>query len=227
MIRANIYSTETLGEEQRLAIEEGLDLVAGYIGETVATRALRVRVPENPDGTVNPYRIGFGQFDKMVELHLMAVPFSRNTGTTNGLAYRGKGVGIVDLKSRPGVLRSVTAHEGAHAFRFLRDGAPQADGDDAHHCASGDCILHWQNRTRLETEEVKIPREKGVYGMLQHLMNGSKTDLIFSHEPVQTDFCNPCRTDLAGYGPRHIADLRMERLAEGRVGGAAEIVRER
>lgn len=92
-MRANIYSLEQLEPPTLEAIHVGLDMVAAYIGETVISKDYIVRLPQTPDGLIDPAKVGCSKLDKLVELHVMAVPLVENVG----LSRYGRGVSFVNV----------------------------------------------------------------------------------------------------------------------------------
>jgi hypothetical protein len=212
MIRAHVYSVEALETPQERAINDGLDFLAGYLGETIATRMLRIRLPQQPDGSVDVRRVGYGKLDKMVELHLMAVPLlGEQTNFAHGVAYMGQGVGYINTHDAQGLkqTRATAAHEAAHALGFLRPDARQRDIHNKTHCCSPDCIMHSHSGPSFESlfDMSKQARAK------QTDLNGLIAELAGAFDRgVQQDFCKPCQRDFGRYGHEHINQLRTERL---------------
>jgi hypothetical protein len=218
MIRANIYSLSELEPEQSVSIREGLDLICGYIGESIATRNFKVAVAQEPNGFVRPERVGVRNFDHMVELHLLAVPLTRKSDGTErlGLAGVNSGVAFIDpYRTTPLSLRSTTAHEAAHALGFLLPSAEQAVGHDKSHCKCPDCLMHTQRLTDVWDEEEYQKylgiRNKGIIGRFK--TRGAPEAKLH----IQEDFCNPCQGDITDYGARHIGELRTKRLVRKKV----------
>jgi len=197
MFRANIYSMEPLTPVAREAVNDGIGMVAAYMGETVSTRELLVRLPMTQRGTVNAKRVGYGNLDKLVELHLMAVPLDKGEGEAIGLAGLGRGWSFVDtMHGAADVMRTTSAHEVAHGLGFVIASSEQADPKSPNHCCDGNCIMH---------KKVTILMSESGTGQ-QTPPSGSAS--LYG----QYDFCLPCKIDLRSKGAHRLAELRRSRL---------------
>lgn len=216
-MRANIYCLEPLTQEARTGIAEGIGMVATYIGQNVSSKELAVRLPLNDRGHVNPYKVGLGKLDKMVELHLMAVPLDRGQGEQIGLAGLGEGWSFVDISTDSrAVIRATAAHEVAHAFGFLSETAEHQDPDSKHHCGNDCCVMHKKvmilvNEAHREVE--KIPEKRKLWDRLRG-KDGVEVETIPVISRVidrQYDFCLPCKVDMRDHGEQNLTQLRYER----------------
>lgn len=217
MLRANIYAIEPLTLETRGAIEDGIGMVATYMGHTAVTKELGVRLPLNERGHVNPERVGFGKLDKLVELHLMAVPLDPGEGERIGLAGVGRGWGFVDTsKESTDVIRMTTAHEVGHAFGFVVPDADHEDPESSFHCCDGSCVMH--KRALIVAEEIEIEQAATRLQKLKRSIAKRR-----GHEPEpeyavnyrlaeQFDFCLPCKVDMRDQGDKNIEQLRYNRI---------------
>lgn len=217
MIRANIYSIEPLLPEVRGAVEDGIGMVAAYMGQSVVAKELRVRLPLNGAGVVRAERVGFGKLDKMVELHLMAVPLDPGEDERIGLAGIGRGWSFVDTSRRSiGLIRTTAAHETGHALGFVLPGSPQEDPESSYHCCDQSCIMH---KRALMVPETAV-------ALRSHAMRRKKRAIIARRrnresEPMaaleyrlkdQFDFCLPCKVDMREQGDTQLEQLRYSRL---------------
>lgn len=209
MIRANVYSIESLSEVASSAILEGIGMAVSYMGETVTSKLLTVRLPLDAHGRVEPRRVGHGKLDKLVELHLMAVPIDPGDGERLGIAGCGRGVGYVDIsKDSEPVIRTTTAHEVAHAFGFVTPGAKHEDPSSAHHCANDFCLMHQVARIE-KIDEVKPDFKFRDLFKPWHKL--TRTNYFMSD---QHDFCLDCKVDMRDGGERHLANLRRARILQ-------------
>lgn len=219
MFRANVYSMEPLTPVAREAINDGIGMVAAYMGQTVASRELLVRLPLNERGNVNPARVGFNKLDKMVELHLMAVPLDPGAGERIGLAGVGRGWSFVDTaKDSDQVIRTTTAHEVAHAFGFVSPSAEQTDPESPFHCCDGNCIMHKMVTILVSEAEAEQQAPEESRRLLSKIPFRRKSKIV-TPEPSPTysvtdqyDFCLPCKIDLRDNSEAHMSELRTGRL---------------
>jgi hypothetical protein len=215
MLRANIYSIEPLTPVAREAIHDGLGMVAAYMGHTIATKELAVRLPLKDNGTVNPRRVGFANLEKMVELHVMAVPLDPGESEAVGYAGVGGGWSFVDTATHsPELIRTTSAHEAAHAFGFVRQRVGHEDSTSHGHCCNGTCIMH--RKVMIETYQEEVRLEASRRSRLTELFRRGRPPITpvpkirLAHE--QYDFCLPCKVDLRDKGEEQIAKLRHNRL---------------
>lgn len=212
MIRANIYSLEALPAEFDTAIREGVDLVSAYMGHTVMFKGLQVRLPRNQQGYVAPQRVGFSKLDKMVEMHLMAVPLDRGKDEQLGIASIGRGTAFVDIAhNEPTQVRATAAHEVAHAFGYLLDTAPQRDVKSPRHCQDTSCILHSNLTTWMSDVVQPVSKWAKVRGTLTGTRPTPKV-IGLKSEIRQTDFCEACQADFNKTGDEQVNKLRHDRL---------------
>ncbi|HTB48732.1 MAG TPA: hypothetical protein VK712_01470, partial [Verrucomicrobiae bacterium] len=197
----------------QVAIEGGLDLVADYIGQEIISTMCRARLTTQENGKVAPGRIGYAALDKMVELHLIAVPLDRGKEELLGVAHLGRGVAYVDTSGEvaPPVTRSVAAHEVAHALGFVSDKAEHVDRSSFAHCPDEDCIMHKNLFICTDTSHFGSSLAKFSALMSQSRLE-SAPQTVFS----QIDFCKPCQTDMRQLGEAHIGALRTRRLFRSR-----------
>lgn len=221
MFRANVYSMEPLTPVAREAINDGIGMVAAYMGQTATSRELLVRLPLNERGNVNPARVGFSKLDKMVELHLMAVPLDPGAGERIGLAGVGRGWSFVDTaKDSTSVIRTTTAHEVAHAFGFVSPSAEQTDPESPFHCCDGGCIMHKMVTILVAESETAQQAPEESRRLLSKIPFWRKSKLTIPETSVSTtytvpdqyDFCLPCKVDLRHNSEAHLSELRMSRL---------------
>lgn len=191
------------------------------MGHEISAKTLRARLPQDQWGRVNPKRVGVAKLDKMVELHLMAVPFTDSI-TRLGVACMGSGVSFVNTAKPVSMLVATSAHEGAHSLGFVRKDALQRDIHDPGHCCSANCVLH-KVSSRLpwlsDIEEHEVVDGLTFIHKLKKVI-GASGDMPTTEEPtlsLDDDFCRPCQADLASFGDQHLASLRMSRLAVGKV----------
>lgn len=211
MISANIYSMEPLPEATRSAIGEGIDMVAEHIGDAIAAKNVRIKLATNKLGVVDPARVGFGKLDKIVELHLMAVPLNTDEDGILGVAGIGQGWAFTGINQRDlAVIRHNTAHEVAHAFGFVRKGSVQEDPRSQHHCISSQCVMHKSALTWTLEPAVSIQPRKRMPGLLRRPAMPElpvRSGLLGGH-----DFCRNCKDDMHEHGAANISSLRMARL---------------
>lgn len=220
MLRANIYSLEPLPAETRSALNDGIDMAAAYMGHQLIAKELTVRLPLNEHGNVNPARVGYGKLDRLVELHLMAVPLDPGAGERVGLAGVGRGWGFVDVVSNsPELIRTTTAHETAHAFGFVLPDASQRDLDSPRHCSHDSCVMH-KKVTTMTTHHEQFGQANPRRKFLSRLgfSRGERQPI----EPVmletvclannQYDFCTDCKISMRDNGEEQIAGLRHNRI---------------
>jgi hypothetical protein len=220
MFRANVYSLEPLTPVAREAVHDGIGMVTAYMGETVAARELMVRLPFTERGTIDPARIGHSKLDKMVELHLMAVPLDSGESERIGLGALGRGWAYVDTaKNSAEVIRVTAAHEVAHAFGFVAPEAKQADPESPYHCCDGNCIMHKMVTILVADSEhaQQAPQEsRRLLNRLQFRRRSTRVAAV-TNTPAysvekQYDFCLPCKIDLRDKGSQNIAELRHGRI---------------
>ncbi len=213
-MRANVYSMDPLTQDQMGAISDGLDLVSGYIGKKIVAKSKRVKLPRQPNGRVSPERVGCGQLDKMIPLHLFVVPLDRSSSMRLGGAYFGKGVSFVDATIPNDNKKTiVTAHEVGHAFGFVPYGSEQQDPQSPTHCCDAGCIMHGETfidsglpgLTFAEREEKRARLAQGE--PLTRAMRGLPPN----------DFCQPCQTDMSRFGNLDILALLYERMMSGEI----------
>lgn len=221
MFRANIYSMGGgLAPEARGAIHDGVDMVAAYMGQTVVKKELSVRLPQNENGLVNPHRVGFAKLDKMVELHLMAVPVDRGETDVLGLAGMGRGWAFANISTDSAqVMRMTACHEISHAFGFVIPAAEQADQTSPGHCASRDCIMHkfaLYNIVPVVSEPTATnPGRWDPLARWRNRNNGDTVDSIevsYQKRYRQADFCSDCKVDMREHGDKNLARLRHRRI---------------
>lgn len=219
MFRANVYSLNPLTSQAREAVHDGIGMVAAYMGETAAAKELLVRLPLTSNGTIDPARIGYGKLDKMVELHLMAVPLDRGDSERIGLAELGRGCAFVDTsRNSIAVIRATTAHETAHSLGFVSPLSTQTAPDSPYHCNDESCIMH--KKVTLIIDEIESPivepqKSHRTYNPFKLHRQPQKA----SSESQQTyeivgkyDFCLPCKIDLREKGSQNLAEIRHSRL---------------
>ncbi len=217
MFRANIYSLEPLEPVAREAVHEGIEMIAAYMGQTVTTSELQVRLPLDDNRLVNPRRVGFKKLDKMVELHLMAVPVDPGESELLGVAGVGLGWGFTDISSNhPSLMRSTASHETAHAFGFVMADSKQSDPESSTHCISSNCIMHSKAIYQVvHTERLIEPARSRGISRLIHLPNSQETpavEISTHREYLQHDFCVDCKSDMYNYGEKNLARLRHRRV---------------
>jgi hypothetical protein len=209
-MRANVYSLEPLAPAAREAVHDSLDMVAAYMGEAVVARELQVKLPLTAAGLVNPKQVGYSNFDMMVELHLLAVPLE-GSAERPGIADVGRGVGFTNItgNSKP-LIRTVTAHEVAHAVGFVLPDSAQADPDSQYHCLAASCLMNRRVVTDTETliTTPKAPLLERLRGKKAAPLTESTVRLVNR----QYDFCGDCKADLHHYGQRELNRLRYHRL---------------
>jgi hypothetical protein len=213
MIRANVYSQETLQPEVAKAVADGIDVVAGYIGETVSIKELQVRLPHNRYGSVNPNRVGFKKLDGMVELHVMAVPLEYENEATLGVASIGHGFSFIDTNSNnPQVLRSTSAHENAHALGFVVPLSRHEDPASPFHCSDPNCIMN----NKIVIFDTLQALAEPISKRNPLTLDKAETDLLRARSLQiangQNDFCSPCKKDFRDKGSYNIGKLRYGRL---------------
>ncbi len=194
----------------RDAIHDGVGMVAAYMGESIVTKELTVRVPTSPAGLVDPHRIGFSKMDKMVELHLLALPLDVSTEQV-GLAYKKRGIGFVDTTAASEAFtRGVVAHETAHALGFVDDDADHKHSASNSHCNDASCIMHPVIAITLDTIEAEATQSR-----LERMMRRKPkiiSDTVVRLANNQVDFCFDCKVDLRGKGQAHLDSIRQDRL---------------
>ncbi len=211
MLRANIYSLEPLAPEIRGGVLEGVDMLAGYIGETIATKEYEIRLPLNQQGYVEPGRLALSYLDQSVELHMMAVPLSSGPNSlTMGYAYVGSGCAYVDVsRYSPDSTRATAAHETGHSLGFVTPGAPQEDRSSKFHCCTPDCLMHREEvlRTTLHVAEMG-----DLQSELDRMLRTSsiRRPMIATREG-QKDFCDPCKDDMWYNAAQNVHNLRRNR----------------
>lgn len=216
MLRAHIYTIETLPDPQKEAIIEGVQMVAAYMCESATTKELKLRLPYKENGNVSPFQVGLSKLDPMVELHLLAVPLDRHTPEVVGLAGIGSGVAYVDTnESSPAVVRQVSSHETAHAFGFVQEDAKHVDPESPHHCSDEGCIMHMSVLTQDPEESSRLidrAKRRGFLGK----RHAERADRAMHTKVVnQHDFCLDCAIDMRTESEKNIAELRTERLLNG------------
>jgi hypothetical protein len=209
---------EPLTDIARESINDGIGMVTAYIGETVVTNEVTVRLVTDELGRVDPNRIGYGNLDKMVELHVMAVPLDRGEDERLGLAAIGRGWSYVDTSrdSAP-IIRTTAAHEVAHALRFVVPGSEHEDPASPYHCCDGDCIMHKSIAiavSELAGSSDRILRTQRMRSLLRRrgkaaLLQVDQTEYLMDS---QHDFCVACKVDMRDKGSGHVAKLRHDRL---------------
>jgi hypothetical protein len=212
MLRAIVYSLEPLTPDNREAVHEGIEMVAEHIGQTVSCQELLVRLPMTDRGTVNPDRVGRGKLDKMVELHLMAVPLDRGAGERAGLAEIGAGWAFVDIREQcKDAVRTTSAHETSHALGFVSRDAAHTDPNSRYHYRDNDCIMS-KSSTVLVTYPAFAPATLGEIMSSRLLrrqpkVKGPSRQLLGHH-----DFCPDCKVDMRANGENKLAELRHSRI---------------
>lgn len=214
MFRANVYSLEPLAPEINEAVHDGIAMTAANMDQQVSSRNVAVRLPRNQDGKVNPSKIGLGKLNNLVELHLMAVPLDRGEDERLGIAKLGLGSAFVDISSdRVEVVRSVAAHETAHAFGFVSDGASHASEEDPHHCCDDSCIMHGRLIDFVIEKQVLAKRRfADRFKKIITKNYAPDTEWVTVREIDQFDFCSPCKTDMWCNAEEHLSKLRHNRL---------------
>jgi len=217
-MRANIYSLESLTVEKNNAVTESIEMVVAYMGNVVTTKECRLRgLTLSPDGKVDPARIGLSKLDKLVELHLMAVPLKPGEDERLGIAGIGQGWGFVDSSDdRPAVIRSTTSHEVAHAFGFVIPGAIQEDKESSFHCCDEDCIMYKCALTRIREETPLTSLLKKIAGSIPGLRQSPAHKTVSHHIHSQYDFCLSCKIDLRDKADEHLSALRLARVVTQR-----------
>lgn len=201
------------------AVNDGIGMVAAYMGETVTTKVLQIRLPLTERGTVEPARIGHGKLDRMVELHMMAVPLDSGEGERIGLAALGRGWAYVDTsKNSAEVIRVTAAHEVAHGFGFVLPSSKQSDPESPFHCCDGNCLMHKMVTILVSEPELAEPAPQESRRLLSRLpfrrrpqVEAVTTNPRYTVEE-QYDFCLPCKIDLREKGSQHLSELRHGRL---------------
>jgi hypothetical protein len=209
-MKANIYSVEPLVPVAREAIHEGISIVAGYMGEPVTTKELTVKLPRTPEGYVRPEKVGFSNFDMMVELHLLAVPL-QGGAERPGVANLGRGVSFADtnVESKP-LMRIITAHEVAHSLGFVLADSKQVEKDKGAHCIEDSCIMNREVTTATETRVIApdLTRMERLRGKKPALVTETVVRLVNG----QYDFCGDCKVDLYQHGQAELNKMRWQRL---------------
>jgi hypothetical protein len=216
MFRANIYNLEPFDKPTRESINTGIEMVAAYMGHAVVAKECRLKMSTDPLGRVNPMRVGFGKMDTLTELHLLAVPLSLDFSheRTVGLAGVGRGFAFVDtepeLHNTESGLRTITAHEVAHALGFLRQDSHHAMPSDGAHCGDADCILHSHVSARflLDQKHPGETRTTSFKRVARHMLNLATTKPVVGY---QYDFCLPCKVDIREHGDSNLNQLRVNR----------------
>lgn len=220
MFRANIYSMEPLTPVAREAVNDGIGMVAAYMGETVVPRELLIRLPLNERGNVNPTRIGFGKLDKMVELHVMAVPLDPGDEEVIGLAGIGSGWSFVNTtRDSEQVIRATTSHEVAHALGFVTIGAAHADPESSFHCCDDNCLMHKSLFIHTKTDTTAELLAEEPPKLLDRIGFRRKSRVaprvpspVYTLVKRQYDFCSPCKLDIKTNGEKNLSELRTNRI---------------
>ena len=219
MIRANIYNLEPLDKKTRESVNTGIEMVAAFMGHTVVSQECRLRISTDVLGRVDPRRVGFGKMDRLVELHLLAVPLSPILHKDLvGLAGAGRGWAFVDVAppttNQQASIRSTTAHEVAHALGYVRPGAHQEDPADYGHCSDPDCILH-KNIIGVPAGDRRHPGERFLI-RAKRTAKAVMGDLGLAPQSTrvgyQYDFCLPCKVDFREHGDEHLSSIRANRV---------------
>jgi len=184
------------------------------MGEVVTRRELGIKLLITPEGVVNPRRVGFANLDRMVELHLMAVPLRHGEDERIGLAGIGRGWSYVDTSSdSPAIIRATTAHEVAHGFGFLIPGSKQEDPESPFHCCDGNCVMHRSVVITTHEPVIKVPT-RGQ--RIKSRISRRSVEPVIPRETYsvdkQYDFCLPCKIDLRDNGSQNISKLRYNRV---------------
>jgi hypothetical protein len=217
MFRANVYSLEPLSPEARSAVQDGIDMVATYMGETVASSDKLVRLPLNERGHVNPARVGFAKLDKLVELHLMAVPLDPGDSEQIGLAGVGRGWAFVNTTTdNEQIIRLTSAHEVAHAFGFVLAGSQQEDPESTYHCCDDSCAMHHKVVTEVTYAEQEMGRAQKLLSRFARKSVQVPEEVVSSKILKQFDFCLPCKVDMRSASEENIHKLRYGRIFEWR-----------
>lgn len=219
-MRANIYTLEPLAKDIRESIHYGIEMMAEYIGQTVATKELTVRLPQDNHGLVDPARVGLGGLDKLTELHLMAVPLKKTKKQGLGVASLSTGFAYIDTIEcdSPELTKVVTAHESAHSLGFVPKGASHEDRTSPHHCTTPTCLMLPEIHTysygdpfAIFSRNIDLGQSRSSYyphrrRVLPTYDNARKVQL------VQHDFCQCCKNSMKADGGKNLARLRHNRL---------------
>ncbi len=215
MFRANVYGLEPLSGHTKEEVHTGIEMVAAHIGDIVVTRQCRLKVSTDFLGHVKPEKIGTKKLDKMVELHVMAVPLSLEQAERIGMANVGKGIAFVDtspLRSKSkGNITATTAHEVAHAIGFVRENSSQVDPHSETHCFDPKCIMH---KLLIEERIDDFPE----HNLFKRGIKAVVSSMLAPVEPrwgAQFDFCTDCKSDMHQHGQRQLNELRSHRLIHG------------
>lgn len=218
MIRANVYSIESLGQEHERAVRDGFDMLCQQIGKTVAFRTLRVRLPLTSTGFVTPSRVGVRKLDRAVDLHVFAVPLDRGPNNDRlGAALPVTGLSFIDINQDPKRARLTAIHEGAHSLGFVLPFASQSNPDSPGHCVDGGCIMHMGLGNTDGSAAAYVSR-LGQRAKVQ-LPEG-----VVTRESLglpQDEFCIPCQSDLTTHGSNLLEAIHQLRATTGEIIPAA------
>jgi hypothetical protein len=208
-IRAKIYSPEALKPEVKEAIFDGMDMVLTYMGQiAVAKTEVVTSSLRSPEGVIDPSRISYKRLDRLVELHLVAVPFrhqQRQVGDVieifAGHAMVGSGCSAIDTLGSAAQIRTSTSHEVAHSLGYVQP--DRMDPKNPYHCGDSDCIMHYAGR---------LTSQRPINGSGMQYEENSFLSAYKDAAINQHDFCLPCKMDMRETGEKHIIDLRHNRI---------------
>jgi hypothetical protein len=210
VIRANIYSVNPLEPEQLQAARDGIGVVAAYIGHELLTKKYGIKISVDTQGKVKPSRVGLGKLDKLVELHLLALPLNTGIAESLGMSAIGSGVAWVDTsETSNNIFQRTVVHEVAHALGFVDPRSQQSDGN--YHCTDKACVMNsflTLEHRRTHQSILSTLRSKNV----------PHEELVCVHG--QFDFCTGCKTDMWSRGDESVTSLRHRRVVlDGKVYG--------
>lgn len=213
-MRSNIYSMEKLQPAIRDSVHEGISMTAAYMGETVVSKELLVKLPTDSQGFVDTKRIRLRNFDLLTELHVLVAPLKR-TREELGIGHYNRGVVIIDQSIGHGeITRSVAAHETAHAFGFVSDNAQHQDPLNNHHCRYDNCIMYYV---------IDIGESSDRFHEIQGFMGSLVKQMVLPDQKSlrlsrgQYDFCQDCKHELRDEGQKHLNQLRVDRLVRKQI----------
>ncbi len=210
MVRANIYSIEALDPGARGAIREGIDMLAGYIGESVAMKEFYINLKLNQNRDVRPEQVDLSWLDPNVELHMFAVPLDPNYVGGNGrMGWAGVDAGwcyVDTVRYSPDSMRATAAHEIAHTLGFVTKYAQHEDIDSPFHCCNRSCIMHKHEVVTTVFEEAKAVSAQAELDRM--LRSSSIRRPVVARSRGQQDFCWPCKNDMSDKGQRNLDRLR-------------------
>ena len=217
-IRAKIYSPEPLQPVTFEAISDGIDIVLAYMGQIAVQKSAVVTCSlRSPQGAINPYKIAYNKLDKLIELHVVAVPF-KQPGELNGsqksilgIAKFGKGYVAVDVSRDASQIRTTTAHEVGHAFGYVSSG--DMNHEDSAHCSDENCLMHPSLNMLITDRPNGNNRDLGNLRKIGQILLGLPMERVTNEYALkQYDFCSNCKADMYETGENHVKQMRFSRL---------------